>query len=49
MSVSPFSGGASFHDFHHSNNVGAYVGTFTFWDHIMETDIDYYEFKDKNI
>lgn len=45
--IFPFSGGAHFHDFHHSHNVGAYGSYFTLWDRLMKTDRDFLIYKSK--
>ena len=38
----PFSADSTFHDFHHTRNVGNY-GTFTWvWDSLFDTSLDYY-------
>eukprot|EP00922_Rhytidocystis_sp_ex-Travisia-forbesii_P012941 GHVS01019428.1.p1 GENE.GHVS01019428.1~~GHVS01019428.1.p1 ORF type:complete len:402 (+),score=95.99 GHVS01019428.1:266-1471(+) len=37
----PFFGGPRFHDFHHSNFVGNYASTFTYWDALFDTDMQY--------
>ncbi len=36
--------GARFHDFHHYNFHGNYSSTFTWWDKLCGTDIQYKEF-----
>jgi len=37
----PFYGGARFHDFHHMNFTGNYASTFTWWDELLGTDVQY--------
>eukprot|EP00922_Rhytidocystis_sp_ex-Travisia-forbesii_P012942 GHVS01019429.1.p1 GENE.GHVS01019429.1~~GHVS01019429.1.p1 ORF type:complete len:426 (+),score=48.87 GHVS01019429.1:57-1334(+) len=37
----PFFGGPRFHDFHHSNFIGNYASTFTYWDALFDTDVQY--------
>ena len=39
----PFSGSATYHDFHHVNNVGNYSGFFSLWDTFFGTNQDYYK------
>eukprot|EP01121_Diplochlamys_sp_Union-15-3_P014941 TRINITY_DN483_c0_g1_i1.p1 TRINITY_DN483_c0_g1~~TRINITY_DN483_c0_g1_i1.p1 ORF type:complete len:260 (-),score=17.56 TRINITY_DN483_c0_g1_i1:72-851(-) len=43
----PFTGGAERHDFHHSKNIGNFGAFFTFWDHVMGTDVTFLEWKKK--
>jgi sterol desaturase/sphingolipid hydroxylase (fatty acid hydroxylase superfamily) len=38
----PLSGSTTFHDYHHSTNVGNYGSYFTFWDTFCGTNKDYY-------
>lgn len=38
----PFGAGATYHDFHHSKNVGNYGSFMTVWDTIFNTNKDYY-------
>ncbi len=38
----PFSGSASYHDYHHSQNVGNYGSFFQIWDTIFGTNRDYF-------
>ena len=38
----PFSADATYHDYHHSRNVGNYSSTMTIWDTIFNTNQDYY-------
>lgn len=38
----PLSGSTSFHDYHHSTNVGNYGSYFTFWDTIFKTNKSYF-------
>ena len=40
----PFSGGAQYHDYHHSHNVGNYSSFFTFWDTICGSNRHYFQF-----
>jgi len=47
MHLLPFYGGARFHDFHHYNFVGNYSSTFTWWDKLCGTDIQYREYTEK--
>nr|XP_054767413.1 methylsterol monooxygenase 1-like [Lytechinus pictus] len=44
MHLFPFYGGAKFHDFHHMNFNGNYAPTFTWWDKIFGTDIQFKEY-----
>jgi methylsterol monooxygenase/4-alpha-methyl-delta7-sterol-4alpha-methyl oxidase len=39
----PFTGSSSYHNFHHSKNVGNYGSLFTFWDTICGTNRSYYK------
>lgn len=39
----PFSGSASYHDYHHSHNVGNYASFFQIWDTIFGTNKDYFQ------
>lgn len=43
----PFSASASYHDFHHSHNVGNYSSFFTFWDTLFGTNSSFYKFYEK--
>lgn len=43
----PFSTSASYHDFHHSHNVGNYSSFFSFWDTLFGCNKDYYAFEEK--
>lgn len=43
----PFSGSASYHNFHHTHNVGNYATFFTLWDTFNGTNKPYYEFVNK--
>ena len=43
----PFSGSATFHDYHHSRNVGNYSSFFTYWDQIMGTNQTYPQYIEK--
>jgi len=43
----PFSGSATFHDYHHSRNVGNYSSFFTYWDRIMQTNSTYPQYISK--
>eukprot|EP00331_Platyophrya_macrostoma_P013934 CAMPEP_0176428472 /NCGR_PEP_ID=MMETSP0127-20121128/13169_1 /TAXON_ID=938130 /ORGANISM="Platyophrya macrostoma, Strain WH" /LENGTH=362 /DNA_ID=CAMNT_0017810159 /DNA_START=17 /DNA_END=1105 /DNA_ORIENTATION=+ len=38
----PLSGSSTYHDFHHSANVGNYCSLFTFWDTVFNTNRDYW-------
>lgn len=38
----PFGGDATYHDFHHSKNVGNYGSFMTIWDSVFNTNKDYY-------
>ncbi|NP_001229598.1 C-4 methylsterol oxidase-like [Strongylocentrotus purpuratus] len=44
LHVIPFYGGARFHDFHHKNFNGNYSSTFTWWDKIFGTDMQYKDY-----
>lgn len=46
LRIFPMSGGAEFHDFHHSKNSGAYGSSFMFWDRLMKTDRDFCKFRE---
>ncbi len=35
----------SYHDFHHSHNSGTYASIFVFWDSLMGSNTDYYNFQ----
>jgi sterol desaturase/sphingolipid hydroxylase (fatty acid hydroxylase superfamily) len=41
----PLSSSASYHDFHHSHNVGNYSSLFSFWDTIFNTNQHFYEYE----
>eukprot|EP00347_Sterkiella_histriomuscorum_P001572 403371515 len=41
----PFNSTTSYHDYHHSANVGNYSGMFTFWDTIFEWNKDFYKYQ----
>jgi sterol desaturase/sphingolipid hydroxylase (fatty acid hydroxylase superfamily) len=43
----PFSGGADYHDFHHSHNVGNFASYFTYWDTICGTNEHYWRYFEK--
>jgi len=43
----PFCGSATYHNFHHSHNVGNYTSLFTFWDSLCGTNIHYLRFMAK--
>jgi len=43
----PLSGSATYHDFHHSHNVGNYSSFFSFWDTFFGTNSAYYEYQEK--
>lgn len=38
----PFGGDASYHNYHHSKNVGNYGSFMTIWDSLLNTNKDYY-------
>ena len=40
----PFSCTATYHDFHHSHNVGCYSTFFTFWDTLLGSNKEFYAF-----
>ena len=40
----PLSGSATFHDYHHSHNLGNYGGLFSFWDTVCGTNKKYLEY-----
>jgi len=39
----PFGTDATYHDFHHTRNVGNYSSFMTIWDSVFNTNIDFYE------
>jgi sterol desaturase/sphingolipid hydroxylase (fatty acid hydroxylase superfamily) len=39
----PFSASASYHDYHHSHNVGNYGSFFQIWDTVFGTNRDFYQ------
>jgi len=39
----PFSGSSSYHNFHHSKNVGNYSSFFTYWDTLFGTNKAYHD------
>jgi len=43
----PMSGSASYHDYHHTHNVGNYSSIFSIWDTVFGTDKDYYIHRSK--
>ena len=43
FSVMPFVAGPSYHDFHHSKNVGNFSGTNYIWDTIFHENDDYFK------
>lgn len=43
----PFSTSATYHDFHHSHNVGNYSSMFTFWDTVFGLNVEYYSYWQK--
>jgi len=52
--ILPFGAGASFHDFHHSHNVGNYGSFLRIWDSLFNTEKDWYllqrkEFESKKV
>jgi sterol desaturase/sphingolipid hydroxylase (fatty acid hydroxylase superfamily) len=40
----PFSGGANYHDYHHSHNTGNFASFFTIWDTICGSNTNYFRF-----
>lgn len=40
----PFSGSASFHDYHHTHNIGNYGSFFTLWDTLCGTSASYWRY-----
>lgn len=40
--VMPFTPGTSYHNFHHSYNIGNFCGQFRIWDTVFGTNKDYY-------
>jgi methylsterol monooxygenase/4-alpha-methyl-delta7-sterol-4alpha-methyl oxidase len=40
--VIPLISGPSFHDHHHSSNVGNYAGSCYFWDLMLDTSLPYF-------
>lgn len=43
----PFSSSATYHDFHHSHNLGNYSSFFSFWDTIFDSNSAYYKHLNK--
>lgn len=43
----PLSGSSEYHNYHHSHNVGTFGSFFTFWDTVLGTNKDYFEYKAK--
>ncbi|CDW78371.1 sterol desaturase family protein [Stylonychia lemnae] len=43
----PFSGSSTYHDFHHSNNIGNFCSFFTFWDTVFGTNSTFYAYQDR--
>jgi methylsterol monooxygenase/4-alpha-methyl-delta7-sterol-4alpha-methyl oxidase len=46
----PFSTSSTYHDYHHSRNIGNYSSLFTLWDTILGSNVDFFKFiknKDK--
>jgi sterol desaturase/sphingolipid hydroxylase (fatty acid hydroxylase superfamily) len=41
MRVIPLVAGPSYHDHHHSHNVGNYAGSCYFWDLVLDTNVPY--------
>lgn len=41
----PFSASSTYHDFHHSNNIGNYSSFFTFWDTVFGNNTAFYEYQ----
>jgi sterol desaturase/sphingolipid hydroxylase (fatty acid hydroxylase superfamily) len=42
--ILPFAASATYHDFHHSHNLGNYSSFFTIWDKIFGSNKDFYEY-----
>ena len=42
----PFSAPASYHNFHHSHNLGNYASFYALWDSLFATNHAYYKFRD---
>jgi len=42
--ILPFSGGAFYHDFHHTHNVGNYGDFFCLWDTVLGTNLDFHKY-----
>ena len=38
----PFACETTYHDYHHTDNIGNYGGIFTFWDTLFDTNKAYY-------
>lgn len=45
--VLPMSGSATFHNYHHTRNVGNYGSMFIVWDTLMKTNASYLEYDEK--
>lgn len=45
----PFGASASYHDYHHSHNVGNYSSMLTFWDTVLGSNDDFHKFNEKEI
>jgi len=45
----PFWGGSEFHDFHHETSSGNYSSTFTVWDRVFGTDLNYKKRKQQRL
>lgn len=43
----PFSGSASYHDFHHTHNVGNYSSFFSLWDTVFGLNVDYHNYQEE--
>lgn len=40
--ILPFQNDSTYHDYHHSHNVGNYAGMHSIWDTIFDTNTDYF-------
>ena len=45
----PFSAPASYHNCHHTHNVGNYATFFALWDTVFGTNRAYYKFRDNKL
>jgi len=43
----PFSTSASYHDYHHSHNIGNYSSVFLLWDSVFKTNKHYFYYLQK--